>query len=90
MSLALAALIAQTLRHRLQMLYPLQFFMPGAMWVGFAGLYRLSGDPLFLTVLAVFAETMSRRQQLRGSRVLRFSERSSSPCQVTAVAVSRD
>jgi hypothetical protein len=53
MSLALAALIAQTLRFRLQMLYPLGFFMPGAMLVGFAALYRLSGDPLFLTVLAV-------------------------------------
>ena len=53
MSLALAALIAQTLRHRLTMLYPLGFFMPAAMMVGFVGLYRLSGDPLFLGVLAV-------------------------------------
>jgi hypothetical protein len=53
MSLALGALIAQTLRHRLTMLYPLGFFMPAAMMVGFVGLYRLSGDPLFLGVLAV-------------------------------------
>ncbi len=53
MSLAMGALIAQTLRHRLQMLYPLGFFMPAAMGVGFIGLYRLSGDPLFLTVVAV-------------------------------------
>lgn len=53
MSLALGALIAQTLRHRLTMLYPLGFFMPAAMLAGFAGLYRLSGDPLFLTVLGV-------------------------------------
>ena len=55
MSLALAALIAQTVRHRLKVLYPLGFFMPAAMLVGFAGLYRLSGDPLFLVVLAVVA-----------------------------------
>ncbi len=55
MSLALAALIAQTVRHRLKVLYPLGFFMPAAMLGGFAGLYRLSGDPLFLVVLAVVA-----------------------------------
>lgn len=55
MSLALAALIAQTVRHRLKVLYPLGFFMPAAMLVGFAGLYRLSGDPLFLVVLGVVA-----------------------------------
>jgi uncharacterized protein YjeT (DUF2065 family) len=53
MSLALGALIAQAVRHRLSVLYPLGFFMPAAMLVGFAGLYRLSEDPLFLTVLAV-------------------------------------
>ena len=55
MSLALAALIGQTVRRRLTALYPLGFFMPAAMLVGFIGLYRLSGDPLFLTVLAVVA-----------------------------------
>ena len=55
MSLALAALIAQTVRHRLQVLYPLGFFMPAAMLIGFAGLYRLSGNPLFLVVAAVVA-----------------------------------
>jgi hypothetical protein len=53
MSLALAALIAQTARHRLKVLYPLGFFMPAAMLVGFAGLYKVSGDPLFLSVFAV-------------------------------------
>ena len=55
MSIALAALIAQTVRHRLEILYPLGFVMPAAMLVGFVGLYRLSGDPLFLVVLAVVA-----------------------------------
>lgn len=53
MSLALGTLIAQTVHHRLTVLYPLGFFMPAAMLAGFVGLYRLSGDPLFLTVLAV-------------------------------------
>ena len=55
MSLALAALIGQTVRRRLTVLYPLGFFMPAAMMIGFVGLYRLSGDPLFLSVLAVVA-----------------------------------
>jgi hypothetical protein len=53
MSLALGTLVAQTVRHRLKVLYPLGFFMPAAMLAGFIGLYRLSADPLFLTVLAV-------------------------------------
>jgi len=53
MSLALGALIGQTLRHRLEVLYPLGFFMPAAMMIGFIGLYKQSEDPLFLTVMAV-------------------------------------
>ena len=53
MSLALGALVAQTVRHRLAVLYPFGFFMPAAMLAGFVGLYRLSGDPLFLCVVAV-------------------------------------
>lgn len=53
MSLALAALIAQTLRHHVKVMYPLGFFMPAGMLLGFLGLYGQSGDPLFLTVLAV-------------------------------------
>jgi uncharacterized protein YjeT (DUF2065 family) len=53
MSLALGTLVAQTVRHRLKVLYPLGFFMPAAMLAGFVGLYKLSADPLFLTVLAV-------------------------------------
>ena len=53
MSLALAALIAQTLRHHVKVMYPLGFFMPAGMLLGFLGLYRQSEDPLLLTVLAV-------------------------------------
>jgi uncharacterized protein YjeT (DUF2065 family) len=53
MSLALGALIGQTVRHRLTVLYPLGFFMPAAMLAGLVGLYKLSADPLFLTLLAV-------------------------------------
>ena len=53
MSLALASLIAGAVRHRVTALYPLGFFLPAGMAVGFFSLYRLSGDPLFLSVLAV-------------------------------------
>lgn len=53
MSLALGVLIAQTVRHRLTVLYPLGFFMPAGMLAGFVGLYELSADPLFLSLLAV-------------------------------------
>lgn len=53
LSLALGALILQVLRHRLSMMYPLGFFMPAAMAVGFVGLYVQSRDPLFLSILAV-------------------------------------
>ncbi len=52
-SLALGALIVQALRHRLLVLYPLGFFMPAAMLLGFLALYVQSGDPLFLGVAAV-------------------------------------
>ena len=55
MSVALAALISQTLRHRITALYPLGFFMPAGMLVGFLGMYLQSGDPLFLAVFAVVA-----------------------------------
>lgn len=54
-SIALAAVIAQVLRHRLTVLYPLGFFMPGAMLFGFVGLYLQSRDPLFLRVIGVVA-----------------------------------
>lgn len=53
MSLALAALVSQVASRQLRVLYPLGFFMPAGMMVGFAGLYRESGDPLFLAILAV-------------------------------------
>jgi len=52
-SVALAAMIVQVLRHRLTVLYPLGFFMPGAMLFGFVGLFLQSGDALFLVVAAV-------------------------------------
>ena len=54
-SVALAAVIGQVLRHRLTVLYPLGFFMPGAMLFGFVGLYAKSVDKLFLVVAAVVA-----------------------------------
>jgi hypothetical protein len=52
-SVALAALIAQVLRHRLAVLYPLGFLMPGAMLFGFIALRLKSGDPLFGVVAGV-------------------------------------
>ena len=52
-SLALATVIAQVLRHRLTVLYPLGFFMPGAMLFGFVGLFIQSGDKMFLAIAAV-------------------------------------
>jgi hypothetical protein len=54
-SVALAALIAQVLRHRLAVLYPLGFLMPGAMLFGFIALRVTSGDPLFGVVAGVVA-----------------------------------
>jgi uncharacterized protein YjeT (DUF2065 family) len=54
-SVALAAVITQVLRHRLSVLYPLGFLMPGAMLFGFVALYFESGDKLFLVVAAVVA-----------------------------------
>jgi len=53
LSVALGALVGQTVRHRLAVLYPLGFFMPAAMMVGFAGLYLQSSNPLFLVVFGV-------------------------------------
>ena len=52
-SVALAAMIGQVLRHRLTVLYPLGFFMPGAMLFGFIALFVQSGDRMFLVVAAV-------------------------------------
>jgi hypothetical protein len=54
-SVALAAFISQVLKHKLTVLYPLGFLMPGAMLFGFLALYFKSGDKLFLTVAAVVA-----------------------------------
>jgi hypothetical protein len=52
-SVALAAVIGQVLRHKLTVLYPLGFFMPGAMLFGFLALYFKSGDKLFLVAAVV-------------------------------------
>ena len=52
-SVALAAVIGQVLRHRLTVLYPLGFFMPGAMLFGFVALFIQSGDKMFLVIAAV-------------------------------------
>ena len=53
LSVALGTVVVQVLRHRLAVLYPLGFFMPAAMLLGFAAMYLRTADPLFLTVLAV-------------------------------------
>ena len=53
LSVALGALVGQAVRHRLVVLYPLGFFMPTAMLIGFTGLYVQSSNPLFLAVLTV-------------------------------------
>jgi uncharacterized protein YjeT (DUF2065 family) len=53
LSVAMGTLVGQIVRLRVAALYPLSFFMPAAMLVGFVGLYLQSSDPLFLSVSAV-------------------------------------
>ena len=53
LSVALAAVVGQVLRHRLIVLYPLEFLMPGAMLFGFVALFIQSGDRMFLVIAAV-------------------------------------
>ena len=53
LSVAMGTLVGQIVRLRIAALYPLSFFMPAAMLVGFVGLYLQSEDPLFLAVSAV-------------------------------------
>ena len=53
LSVAMGTLVGQIVRLRIAVLYPLSFFMPAAMLVGFVGLYLQSADPLFLVVSAV-------------------------------------
>jgi len=53
LSVAMGTLVGQIVRLRIAALYPLSFFMPAAMLVGFIGLYLQSADPLFLVVSAV-------------------------------------
>ena len=53
LSVAMGTLVGQIVRLRIAALYPLSFFMPAAMLVGFVGLYLQSANPLFLVVSAV-------------------------------------
>jgi hypothetical protein len=53
LSVALGTLVGQIVRLRIAPLYPLSFFMPAAMLVGFVGLYLQSADRLYLVVSAV-------------------------------------
>lgn len=53
LSVAMGTLVGQIVRLRIAALYPLSFFMPAAMLVGFIGLYLQSANPLFLVVSAV-------------------------------------
>lgn len=55
LSLALGTLVGQIVRQRIVVLFPLSFFMPAAMLVGFVGMYLQSANPLFLAISAVVA-----------------------------------
>lgn len=51
--LALGIMVTQAVRHRLEVLYPTALLVRSGMLPIFLGLYLYSGDPLFLTLLAV-------------------------------------
>jgi hypothetical protein len=53
LSVAMGTLVGQVARQRIVVLYPLSFFMPAAMLVGFVGMYLQSENPLFLAVSGV-------------------------------------
>jgi uncharacterized protein YjeT (DUF2065 family) len=53
LSVAMGTLVGQIVCQHVVVLYPLSFFMPAAMLVGFVGMYFQSANPLFLTVAAV-------------------------------------
>jgi uncharacterized protein YjeT (DUF2065 family) len=53
LSVAMGTLVGQIVRLRIAALYPLSFFMPAAMLVGFVGLYLQTANPLFVAVSAV-------------------------------------
>jgi hypothetical protein len=53
LSMALATLIIQSIRHRLSVLYPFGFMMPAAMLIGFLGFYVQTRNPLFLSIAFV-------------------------------------
>jgi len=53
LSVAMGTLVAQIVRQRVVVLYPLSFFMPAAMLIGFVGMYLQSSNPLFLAIAGV-------------------------------------
>jgi hypothetical protein len=53
LSVAMGTLVAQIVRQHVVVLYPLSFFMPAAMLIGFVGMYLQSANPLFLTIAGV-------------------------------------
>ena len=63
--------VAMVVRHRVVALYPLSFFMPAAMLVGFVGMYLDSRNPLFLAVAAVVGLGVLATGASMGSAILR-------------------
>ena len=50
---AIAILVAQTIRHRVEALYPTSLVARSVIWLFVLWLYFHSGDPFFMVVLAV-------------------------------------
>lgn len=71
LSVAMGTLVGQVVRHRVVALYPLSFFMPAAMLVGFVGMYLDSRNPLFLAVAAVVGLGVLATGASMGSAILR-------------------
>lgn len=53
MMIALGSIVAQIVRHGIDTLYPTAVVVRIALCVGLVGLYALSADPLFLTLLGI-------------------------------------
>jgi cyanate permease len=71
LSVAMGTLVGQVVRRRVVALYPLSFFMPAAMLVGFVGMYLESRNPLFLAVAAVVGIGVLATGASMGSALLR-------------------
>jgi hypothetical protein len=71
LSVAMGTLVGQVVRQRVVALYPLSFFMPAAMLVGFVGMYLDSRNPLFLAVAAVVGLGVLATGASMGSAILR-------------------